>query len=111
MNWKKERLMLACKRLEDAEWLDNKCRLPASDGYIDIRIEDEDMYVERQYDNKYMQIILKDVWDIDDVERKHLEVRTFDGGYLSIHQASPKHYHIYAYDKNKNLIVREEVLK
>ena len=108
-----EKLMKICEELEDAKWLGSKCRLPTSDGYIDVKLKDGDLEVKRKYDVKapwdsaYMTIILKNVENIKKTEQNGIEAQS-DNAYLHVYSkwipssyAWGPHYrsHIYAYDK------------
>ena len=108
-----EKLMKICKELKDAKWLGSKCRLPTSDGYIDIKLKDGDLKVERKYnvkapwDSAYTTIILKNIKNIKKTEQNGIKVQS-DNAYLHVYSkwipssyAWGPHYlsRIYAYDK------------
>ena len=44
-----KKLIEICEELDDAKWLEDRCRVPTSNGYIDIKPEDGYLKVERKY--------------------------------------------------------------
>jgi len=112
-----KKLIEICEELDDAKWLEDRCRVPTSNGYIDIKPEDGYLKVERKYnvkgpwDSEYVTVTLKNIKDIRKIENG-IEAEN-DSGYLRIlskwipgDYAWGPHYrsHIFAYDKNLNVL-------
>ena len=113
-----EKLMKVCKELEDAKWLEDKCRLPTDSGYIDIKtrwgrnlIVERSRNVEAPWGVEYTTVTLMDVKNIRKTEYG-IEAET-DSGYLQVWSkwipsdyAWGPHYHSNVYVYDKNLTVR-----